>query len=277
MQMKFQALLAGLIFAATTLKGQILPDKYYRHSAIQTAKVDSCIIYKIGRDSSKKVDLRIAYDRKNDRMTFLDQLNGSRVVFKYNNDSFLAVQEFYIKDKSKEEKAGMDSFFYDANGKKTYYHSIIKSKKDDVSISIRYFYHGDTLFKEEYYLNSKVFKTVYHTYDKRSSTEIVTTVSTKEANKNEFYKRDAYGNVIKYFSIDSHGDTDVVHLYKYDNKGRQIQAVTYDSRSNVSNIYQTTYYPNGLVKTEVEYLNILFGDKSNAIYIRKAYRYVYGK
>ncbi len=261
----------------TSAKAQILPDKYYHAWAIQNSKVDSCIITKVGSDSSKRVDMRIAYDRKGDKMTFLDQLNGSRIVFKYNKDSLLTVQEFFMKIDGKEQKAGMDSFFYDEKGKKTRYHSIVKSKKGDVHITIDYFYKGDSLEKEEYRLNKDILKTIYHSYDRKNLVEMVTTVSSKEPNTNEFYKRDSKGRLIQFFALNLSGDTTYVHIYKYDEKGRITQTTTYDSRSNVSNVYLTNYFPNGLLKSEEEYLNIMFGDRSTAIYQRRLYSYKTGK
>lgn len=276
----FKLALSLLTIAAMTIfnvDAQILPDKYYQPYTIQKSKIDSCIITRINSDSAKRVDLRVAYDRKGNKMTFLDQLNGSRIVFKYSLDSLLQVQEFYMKVNGKEQKAGMDSFFYDASRKKVFYHSIVKSKKVDVHITIKYYYKGDTLDKEEYRLNKDIFKTVYHSYDRINNIEMVTTVSSKEPNTNQFYKRDAQGKLVKYFSLNLSGDTTYVHVYKYDEQGRIVQTVTYDSRSNVSNIYKTTYYPNGMIKREEEYLNIMFGDRSTAIYQRKEYRYKTGK
>ncbi|MCC6817336.1 MAG: hypothetical protein IT245_00375 [Bacteroidia bacterium] len=265
-------ILLGL-FQTIISQGQITPDKYYQPTFIRALGLDSCIITKVSKDNNRQKDMVIAYDRKGNKMTFKDQLNGSRIVFKYGKDSTLLVQEFFIKQNGKEEKAGMDSFFYDANGKKTRYHSIVLRKKGNIHITINYFYKSDSLYREEYLLDKAVLKSVIHTYDRRTNTEIMTVISDKEPSNSQFYQRDGKGNLIKFFVIELNGDTSLVHKYTYDSQGRNIETKTYDLRSNISNIYKTYFNSNGMIMKEEQFLNIQFGDISSAIYVLKEYQY----
>lgn len=265
-----------LVLASTLTSkgfGQVTPEKYYNFSKIYGLGIDTCIISRSGKDSVKRKDMVINYDRKKYKMTFLDQFNGSKVVFQFDKDSNLLTQEFFIKNGDKLENAGVDSFFYDSLGKKIRYHSIVKRNKADLHIRVDYSYRNDSLHKEIYSLDGKYVKTVLHTYDRWTNTEIVTTISDKEPSNNQYYSRDQSGKLKRFFIIELNGDTSIVHLYKYDALGRISETRTYDLRSNSSNIYRTYYGLNGLISREEDLLNIQFGDLSTAIYTCKTYNY----